>query len=273
MSSAPDSTPDFLSALADSTVGRLLLADRRQVGQQWPTIPVPDAPDGVSELDCPQTACALFEMCTDQLTTPPEVLATDTLTAALTGAVRSLGVDDLRTATASFVDLDTEELPEVSTCWWLTHRLAVTFWYSGARSRPMTTGEVAACLYASGHRFADCQNLAADELRAAVHAGVDRLTGPEVVTAGRALTSEALPLSQRPDSALSNRWGDSERRRRCFHLARHHTPRLATPLVVQPDGHPDSLLSSEGPDGSVLLGVSVPPPVRHGTVRPLAWHW
>ncbi|MFE9384403.1 hypothetical protein ACFYMO_14435 [Streptomyces sp. NPDC007025] len=262
MSSAPDPTPDFLSELADSTAGRLLAADRRPVGQPWPTVPVPDCPEGVTQLDYVQTACALFEMCTDQLDSPPELLATDTLTAALIGAVRALGVDGLNQETARFKELDEEEFPEVGACRWLAHRLALTFWYDGARSRPMTTGEVAACLYASGRRFPDCRALTPGELFTAVHAGADKLTGPEVVTAGRCLSRDSAPGSSRPAS---------REQRRCLHLARSHTSHLATPLVVEPD--PDSPLHQPGPDGAVLLGASVRAPLTPEATRPLCWHW
>lgn len=259
MRSAPDPLPDWARDLVETTAGRLLRADRRPPGQSWPTVPVPDCPEGVSRLDRTQTACALFEMCTDQLDTPPEMLATDTLTAALTGAVRALGADGLASETTHFTDLDETEFPEVGVCRWLAHRLALTFWYEGARSRPMTTGEVAACLYASARRFTDCQALTPEDLTAAVHAGADALSGPEVVTAGQCLARHFAPGGSRPA-------GSQERK--CLHLARHHTLPLALPLVVLPETG-----SELAPAGPALLGASVPAPVRHGAVRPLSWHW
>lgn len=265
MTSAPDPLPALLADLADTPEGWLLSADRRSPGEILPTVPVPGAPEGVAEMNGETAATALFEMNAEELSADFGPLPTETLTAALAGAVRALGPDGLRKEADRFAVFD-DQFPEVADCRLLAYRLVLTFWYTGARSRPMTTGEVAACLYASGRPWTSMP-LSPDALGNGLHQGADSLTGPEVVAGGRALTSMCLPTTDRAHGGADGRWADRERARTCFELARRHTQTLPTPLLVTPEPSPDC------PAPVPLLGASVLPPLLPGRMRPLVWRW
>ncbi|WP_301127393.1 hypothetical protein [Streptomyces cacaoi] len=265
MTPQPDPVPALLAHLADTPDAWLLTADRRPTGRALPTVPVPDATAGPGGLDQDQAAAALFEIEADQLARVPEQLPTDTLTAALSGSVNRLGMWGLCESTETFTGLEADQFPEVGVCRWLAYRLTLTFWYEGAHSRPMTAGEVAACLYASTDPWDDSRPLTPTRLREALHEGTDALDGPRVQEAGTLLTADAAPSRRQPRRPLPAPWTDPKRRARCFHLARHYTATLDTPLMVHP--------TESAQVGPVLLGATVPSPVRQGAHRPLVWRW
>ncbi|MDT0268314.1 hypothetical protein RM844_18695 [Streptomyces sp. DSM 44915] len=106
-----------------------------------PTVPVPGG-----ELTGRQVAAVLFEAGVEELYQPRLAI----LLAALADTYGRVNPGELAQATEGFMGLDVEEFPEVAVCWQAAYRLCLAFWYHRAVARPMTAGEVAACLYLAG---------------------------------------------------------------------------------------------------------------------------
>lgn len=257
--------------------------DRRRPGAELPTVPAAG-----QELASDQVAAALFEAFADEFTVP--VPSTDTLHVALTAAVRKLSRTGLEHCTRVFWELDPVEFQEVGLCRALAYRLALSFWYAGARSRPMTAGEAAVALYLSD-AYRRCQVDALTIQRApllvsrairqgaalvptetlvrlgeamarefAAPAGVTGVTGT-VTPEGTQVTPEAgtasrqgvTPVTPGCDWLYRQALPDYHRRRFCFDLMRADT-RQPSPLLVRLDA------------GGYLLGAT-PPPGPDGTWR------
>ncbi|WP_340560837.1 hypothetical protein [Streptomyces sp. GSL17-111] len=261
MSEFPQGVREVFAQLRGTEVGRLLAADRRQGGQELPTIPVPEV--GV-ELTRAEAACALFESSADELGNPD----TDTLSAALCGGVRSLGVEGVRAELGTFCGLG-DEFWEVVQCWRWAHRLTLAYWYAGARSRAMTAGEVAVCLYLSDLRRCqqeDVSFLSARSLLVSqcIRQGAERVPAETLVGLGESVVAElGVPAKLRePVSWLYRQvMPDFRRRRLCFALAHAHSAREPAPLVVRLD------------DGGYALGTTAPREPGPAFYRPLHARW
>ncbi|MFD7068534.1 hypothetical protein ACFV97_15070 [Streptomyces sp. NPDC059913] len=259
---------------------RLTERDRRRDGQDFPTVPVA----GV-ELDVDDVAAALFETAADELAVP--VPTTDTLYAALQAAVAELGTDGIAEVRETFAGLPADEFEEVAYCRQFAYRLALSFWYTGARSRPLTAGEAAVALYLSpAHRHCQTDALAARApllVSRSIRQGAAQVPLETLVRLGRAVTDEfTTPVTEgvtqvNPPAPGASEPGvtavtpgrdwlcrqalpDRQRRRFCFDLMRADT-RQPSPLLVRLDG------------GGHVLGAT-PPPGPDGTwTRPLRAQW
>ncbi|MGW0136154.1 hypothetical protein [Streptomyces sp. NPDC003299] len=242
--------------------------DRRPAGADFPTIPAGGLCLSVSE-----AAAALFETEADTLADP--VPSTDALHGALTAAVTTLGADGIAEILPGFETLESEEFPQVATCRHFAYRLALSFWYEGARSRPMTAGEAAVALYLSDayrHHQVDALTVRRAPLLVsrAVRQGAALAPGETLVRLGTAIVREfATPVTPTVTQVIATAgrdWlyqqalPDYHRRRFCFDLMRGDT-RQPTPLIVRPDS------------GGYLLGIT-PPAAPNGTwTRALRAKW
>ncbi|MGW1354764.1 hypothetical protein ACWCQE_36690 [Streptomyces sp. NPDC002409] len=266
-------------APAPAPVVRLTERDRRRDGQDFPAVPVA----GV-ELDVDDVAAALFETAADELAVP--VPTTDTLYAALQAAVAKLGADGIAEVRETFAGLPADEFHEVADCRQFAHRLSLSFWYAGARSRPLTVGEAAVALYLSPahrHQAAALTTRAPLLVSRSIRQGAAQVPLETLLRLGRALTDEftapvtraVTQVSPGTRDAVRERvtavtpgrdWlcrqalPDRQRRRFCFDLMRADT-RQPSPLLVRLDG------------GGHVLGAT-PPPGPDGTwTRPLRAQW
>ncbi|MDT0475043.1 hypothetical protein RM863_23235 [Streptomyces sp. DSM 41014] len=228
-----------------------------------------------------EAAAALFETEADELALPgPDFdTHTDTLYDALHGAVRVLGLAGIAKVDGQFRELDSDEFPEVGVCRRFGYRLALSFWYEGARARPLTVGEAAVALYLSDayqHHQVDAltvrrapllvsrairQGAAAVPLETLARLG--EAMGREFATPVTRLVTQVSPGSAGPagkgvTAVTSGRdWlyrqalPDWHRRRFCFDLMRAdlHQP---SPLIVRFDegGYALGATPPAGPDGT-----------------------
>ncbi|OKJ37759.1 hypothetical protein AMK22_13655 [Streptomyces sp. CB01580] len=231
-----------------------------------------------------ETAAALFETSADELAVP--VPTTDTLYAALQAAVVELGPAGIAEVRETFAGLPADEFEEVAGCRQFAYRLALSFWYAGARSRPLTVGEAAVALYLSpAHRHqADALTTRAPLLVSrSIRQGAALVPLETLVRLGRAVTDEFTTPVTRGVTQVNHgapgpsRSGvtavtpgrdwlcrqalpDHRRRRFCFDLMRADTHQ-PSPLLVRLDG------------GGHVLGAT-PPPGPDGTwARTLRAQW
>ncbi|WP_261398944.1 hypothetical protein [Streptomyces misionensis] len=256
----------------------LVEMDRRRDGEDFPTIPV----QGL-ELSVGEVSAALFETATEELAVP--VPSTDTLYDALSSAVRALGPAGIAKEVGTFAELDAEEFFEVATCRAFAYRLALSFWYEGARSRPMTVGEAAVALYLSDayrHHQVDALTVRRAPLLVsrAIRQGAAAVPVETLVRLGEAMTREfathglacvtsGVTAESHPAGSVvtSGRdWlyrqalPDWHRRRFCFDLMRADALQ-PSPLIVRLDG------------GGYVLGAT-PPAGPDGTwARTLRAEW
>ncbi|MGW2818017.1 hypothetical protein [Streptomyces sp. NPDC001415] len=224
--------------------------DRRQVGEDFPTIPV-----GGLELDVEEAAAALFETSADELAVP--VPTTDALYAALQAAVATLGPAGIAEVSQTFAGLDDAEFSEVRACRAFAYRLALSFWYAGARSRPMTAGEAGVALYLSSihrHRMADFRELPRRALLVsrALHEGATAVPTETLIRLGAVMASELADVDRdrKAEWLYKQALPDYHRRRFCFDLIRWETHQ-PSPLIVRPDsgGYTIGLTPPAGPGG------------------------
>ncbi|MBW1604760.1 hypothetical protein JJV70_22220 [Streptomyces sp. JJ66] len=210
----------------------------------------------------------MFESLADELRDPD----TDTLTAALTGAVRTLGTEHIREQLPVFHDLGLEEFFEVTQCWQWAHRLTLSYWYAGARSRTMTAGEVAVCLYLS-----DLQQCRQAEFRRqpqralvlarAVHQGADRVPADTLVCLGEGFAAELGGIARDRGTvpkAYRSTMPDYHRRRLCFSLAHADSADQPVPLIVR---------HNEDDGGGYALGLTAPRQPGRTHFRTLRARW
>ncbi|GAA0668634.1 hypothetical protein GCM10009535_55670 [Streptomyces thermocarboxydovorans] len=227
--------------------------DRRREGEDLPTIPVMGY-----ELTANEAAAALFETAADELAVP--VPDTDTLYDALNGAVRTLGPAGIAQVTEQFEGLPAEEFFEVADCRRFAYRLALSFWYAGARSRPMTAGEIGVAVYLSSlnrYRMADFRELPRRKLllARAIHEGVTAVPTETLIRLGAVMSGELGGLDRDRDREWLYKQAlpDYHRRRFAFDLVRWNREQPA-PLIVRPDsgGYLVGLTPPPGPDGKWL---------------------
>ncbi|TWV50259.1 hypothetical protein FRZ03_12355 [Streptomyces misionensis] len=235
------------------------------------------------ELSVGEVSAALFETATEELAVP--VPSTDTLYDALSSAVRALGPAGIAKEVGTFAELDAEEFFEVATCRAFAYRLALSFWYEGARSRPMTVGEAAVALYLSDayrHHQVDALTVRRAPLLVsrAIRQGAAAVPVETLVRLGEAMTREfathglacvtsGVTAESHPAGSVvtSGRdWlyrqalPDWHRRRFCFDLMRADALQ-PSPLIVRLDG------------GGYVLGAT-PPAGPDGTwARTLRAEW
>jgi hypothetical protein len=231
-------------------------------------------------------AAALFEVCADQALAP--VPTTDALYAEFRTAVEELGPAGVAEVADTFDGLDPVEFPEVGACRTFAYRLALSFWYAGARSRPMTVGEAAAALYLSDayrHHQIDAHTLRRAPLlvSVAIRQGAALVPTETLIRLGAAMVREfTVPVTPtvtqaspqgtagERDAVTAGATGrdwlyrqalpDWHRRRFCLDLLRADT-RQPSPLVVRTDC------------GTYTLGAT-PPAGPDGTWhRPLREQW
>ncbi|MEV7500049.1 hypothetical protein [Streptomyces sp. NPDC093018] len=221
-----------------------------------------------------EVAAALFETGADELALPaPDTdTHTDTLYDALNGAVRTLGPAGIAEVVGIFTELDAEEFPEVGACRRFAYRLALSFWYDGARSRPMTAGEAAVALYLSDayrHHQVDAVTVRRAPLLVsrAIRQGAALVPTETLMRLGEAMVREftspvltcvtsGVTAASRP-GVTGGGWlyrqalPDYHRRRFCFDLMRADT-RQPSPLVVRLDGGTYAVGATPpaGPDGT-----------------------
>ncbi|MFE2635178.1 hypothetical protein ACFXKF_10405 [Streptomyces scopuliridis] len=219
--------------------------DRRRDGQDYPTVRAAGL-----ELDLNEVAAALFETVADDFAVPaPD---TDTLHAALTKSVNSLGAAGLAEAARTFARLDAREFPEVAACRRFAYRLILSFWYEGARSRPMTAGEAGVALYLSSlqrYRQAEFRALPrrALVLSRALHEGVTSVPTEILVRLGEVMAGElgGIDRDRKREWLYKQVLPDYHRRRFCFDMFRWDNSQPA-PLIVRTD------------DGALTLGLTPP---------------
>ncbi|WP_255951005.1 hypothetical protein [Streptomyces odontomachi] len=239
----------------------LVEMDRRRAGEDYPTVPV----NGM-ELDLTETAAALFEHYTDEH--EGGWPTTDTLYAALTEAVRTLGPAGIAETTQTFAELPADEFFEVAHCHRFAYRLALSFWYRGARCRPMSAGEAAVAVYLSSlqrYRWDDFYALPHHQLllARALHEGAASVPADVLIRLGKVMAGEQGGV----DRDRSKEWlykqvlPDYHRRRFAFNLVRTapKNRKQPTPLVVRLDGggYVLGLTPPPAPDGDYLLPMGV----------------
>jgi hypothetical protein len=231
----------------------LAVLDRRREGEDFPTIPVAGL-----ELTPGEAAAALFETSADEFFVP--VPDTDTLHAALESAVRTLGPAGIAAVTPTFEELDADpvEWPEVAACHRFAYRLALSFWYRGARSRPMSAGETGVALYLSGlHRYRKAEFRDVPRrallLSRALHEGVTAVPTEVLIRLGAVMSAELGGGSGRQrdkEWLYKQALPDYHRRRFCFDITRwdHSQP---APLIVRHDhgAHTIGLTPPADPSG------------------------
>ncbi|MFE1407023.1 hypothetical protein ACFW5D_25895 [Streptomyces sp. NPDC058770] len=228
--------------------------DRRREGEDFPAIPVAGL-----ELDVNGAAAALFETTADELAVP--VPNTDTLYAALQAAVATLGPAGIAKVSDTFAGLPQDEFPEVLDCRRFAYRLALSFWYAGARSRPMSAGEIAVALYLSPlhrYRMADFRELPRRPLvvARALHEGMIAVPTETLIRLGARMADEFSGPANRErgqEWLYKQALPDYHRRRFCFRVveSQHAQP---APLIVRPDTgtHTIGLTPPPGPSGKWL---------------------
>lgn len=234
--------------------------DRRQEGHDLPTIPV-----GGIELDVNEAAAALFEVMADGFACP--VPSTDILYATLRTAVAALGPAGIAEASEVFAGLPEDEFPEVATCRRFAYRLALSFWYTGARSRTMSIGEAGVALYLSPlHRYrqAAFRELPQRALLVSrsLHEGMTAVPTETLIRLGALMSAElGGPAADRQRDAewlYKQALPDYHRRRFCFDILRAIGPKSQPlPLIVRPDtgGYTIGLTPPAGPDGMRLRSM------------------
>ncbi|WP_329036138.1 hypothetical protein OIE71_24700 [Streptomyces sp. NBC_01725] len=226
--------------------------DRRPEGEDFPTVPV-----GALELDVNEVAAALFESETDAFAVP--VPSTDTLYKALKASVATLGPAGLVDVSRTFEGLPEDEFPEVRACRTFAYRLALSFWYEGARARPMTAGELGVALYLSDlHRYLRDAWYQVPRrelmLSRALHQGVTAVPTESLIRLGAVMSAElAGPAKERQrerEWLYKQALPDYHRRRFCFDAIRGMRVQPA-PLIVRFDsgGYTIGLTPPPGPGG------------------------
>ncbi|MFC9248363.1 hypothetical protein ACFT7S_31370 [Streptomyces sp. NPDC057136] len=227
--------------------------DRRQEGDDFPTIPV----NGL-ELDVNEAAAALFEVVADGFALP--VPTTDHLYSALRTAVTTLGPAGIAEVSQRFADLPQAGSPRVGHCQRFAYRLALSFWYAGARSRPMTVGEAGVALYLSSlhrYRMADFRELPRRALliSRSLHEGVVAVPTETLIRLGAFMSAEfGVPADRQREREWLYKQAlpDYHRRRFCFDVMRSgQAQSQPMPLIVRPDtgGHTVGLTPPAGPGG------------------------
>ncbi|MGW0560889.1 hypothetical protein ACWDZ4_09690 [Streptomyces sp. NPDC003016] len=234
--------------------------DRRPLGEEFPTVPV-----GGLELDINEVAAALFETAADDLAVP--VPDTDTLYEALKAAVATLGPVGIAEVSQTFAELDDAEFFEVRECRAFAYRLALSFWYRGARSRPMSAGEAGVALYLSDlvrYRRADFLELPKHKLliSRALHQGATAVPTETLIRLGAFMAAEFGSTNRDRDREWLYKQAlpDYHRRRFCFDLIRWETGQ-PSPLIVRPDS------------GGYTIGLTPPPGPGGIWRRPLKAQW
>ncbi|MBZ4323760.1 hypothetical protein JNW98_31055 [Streptomyces sp. SCA2-4] len=215
------------------------------------------------ELTISEAAAALFETTADELAVP--VPNTDTLYDALNTAVRTLGPAGIAEILGTFEELPSAEFFEVKACRRFAYRLALSFWYERARSRPMTAGEVGAAVYLSSldrcrmadfHKRPLCKLL----LARAIHEGVTAVPTEVLVRLGKAMAGELGGVDRDRDWLYKQALPDYHRRRFAFDLVQWNREQPA-PLIVRPDS------------GGYLVGLTPPPGPDGRWLRPMRAEW
>ncbi|QFR02989.1 hypothetical protein F9278_33760 [Streptomyces phaeolivaceus] len=213
----------------------------------------------------------MFETGADELAVP--VPDTDTLYGVLHGAVRTLGPAGIANVLGTFEELDGAEFFEVAYCRRFAYRLALSFWYEGARARPMTAGEAAVALYLSDayrHHHIDPATFRRTPLLVsrAIRQGAALVPVETLMRLGAAMVREfavtavtppVTPVATQVDapSTPGRDWlyrqalPDYHRRRFCFDLMRFDA-RQPSPLIVRLDGGAYAVGATPpaGPDGT-----------------------
>lgn len=234
--------------------------DRRREGEDFPSIPV----DGL-ELTVSEAAAALFETAADDLAVP--VPSTDALYAALTAAVRQLGPAGIAEVSETFEGLPSAEFFEVKECRHFAYRLALSFWYEGARARAMSAGEVGVAIYLSSlnrYRMADFRELPRRKLilARAIHEGVTAVPTESLIRLGAVMSGELGGVDRDRDREWLYKQAlpDYHRRRFAFDLVQWNREQPA-PLIVRPDS------------GGYLVGLTPPPGPDGKWQRPMRAEW
>ncbi|MFH9070863.1 hypothetical protein [Streptomyces alboflavus] len=230
--------------------------DRRAEGDDLPTIPA-----GGIELTAEEAAAALFEVEADLL--EERAPNTDALYAALKAAVSKLGPAEIANLVGDFAELDNREFPEVGRCRRFGYRLALSFWYEGARSRSMTCGEAAVAVYFSGlnrYKQADFWALPKHRmlLARALYEGLHAVPLETLIRLGAAMDREfgdTLHVHER-EWLYRQALPDYHRRRFAYHQVQFDR-RTPIPLIVRPNsgGYTIGLTPPPGPDGRWLNPV------------------
>ncbi|MVO90910.1 hypothetical protein GPA10_40775 [Streptomyces sp. p1417] len=197
----------------------------------------------------------MFEAAADEMAVP--VPTTDTLYAAFLASLAELGTGGVAEVADTFSGLDQAEFPEVGACRRFAYRLALSFWYAGARSRPMTVGEAAAALYLSDtyrHHQVDAVTVRRAPLLVsrAIRQGATLVPVETLIRLGSAMAREfAAPVTAGRDWLYRQALPDWHRRRFCFDLMRADTCQ-PSPLIVRLDGggYAVGATPPAGPDGT-----------------------
>ncbi|NEC87292.1 hypothetical protein G3I71_16010 [Streptomyces sp. SID12501] len=214
----------------------------------------------------------MFEAWADEFAVP--VPDTDVVHTALSAAVRKFGPARVDSVTAEFVEMNPRQYGEVALCWVLAYRLALSFWYEGARSRPMTVGEAAVALYLSDayRHQVDPDTFRRSPLLVsrAIRQGAALVPTETLMRLGAAMGWEFVPAltcvtpgvtdaSHQDVTAMApgRDWlyrqalPDWRRRRFCFDLMRADR-RQPSPLIVRLDGggYEVGATPPAGPDGT-----------------------
>ncbi|OAR25022.1 hypothetical protein A8W25_20805 [Streptomyces sp. ERV7] len=198
------------------------------------------------------------------------VPTTDDLYRVLRASVAVLGPAGLAQVVATFAVFELGEFRETDTCRTFAYRLALSFWYAGARSRPMTAGEAAVALYLSDayrHHQVDAVTARRAPLLVsrAIRQGAALLPTPTLMRLGEAMGREfAAPASPGEVVTAGRDWlyrqalPDYHRRRFCFALLWADVCQ-PSPLIVRLDGAGYALGATPpaGPDGTWLRPVRV----------------
>ncbi|MEU6451608.1 hypothetical protein [Streptomyces sp. NPDC046979] len=246
--------------------------ERRRPSEEFPPLPAAGL-----EWSPGEVAAALFEAGADETAVP--VPTTDALYGVFRESVAELGPAGVAEVADTFNSLDQAEFPEVGECRTFAYRLALSFWYEGARSRPMTVGEAAVALYLSDayrHHQVDAYTLRRAPLLVsrAIRQGAALVPVETLIRLGAAMAREfAAPVTPvvtqvSPGAAAGERddvttvtpgrdWlyrqalPDWHRRRFCFDLMRADT-RQPSPLIVRTDGGTYAVGATPpaGPDGT-----------------------
>ncbi|MER7720280.1 hypothetical protein ABTX99_25645 [Streptomyces flaveolus] len=224
--------------------------ERRRPSEEFPTLPAAGL-----EWSPGEVAAALFEAGADETAVP--VATTDALYATFRASVGELGPAGMAEVVDTFSGLDQAEFPEVGVCRTFAYRLALSFWYEGARSRPMTVGEAAVALYLSDayrHHQVDAYTLRRAPLLVsrAIRQGAALVPVETLIRLGAAMAREfTAPVTPGRDWLYRQALPDWHRRRFCFDLMRADT-RQPSPLIVRTDGgdHAVGATPPAGPDGT-----------------------